>query len=114
MALVAGVLFFAFQVFFPAVPAIPPLVPILLYAGLYAGMGWLIWGWATTAGWTYQHQLALAAGALLTYMLYGFHLSARGSLADLIFHGVVCVVIACLLAWMFARHSQASSVPVGS
>ncbi len=110
VAFVAGVLFFALQLVFPAVPAIPPLLPILLYPGLYAGMGWLIWRWATTSGWTDQHALALASGALLTYMLYGFRLSARGSLADLIFHGAVCMVIVCLLVWMFFRFSRASSV----
>jgi hypothetical protein len=110
MAWVAGILFFALQVFFPAMPAIAPLLPILLYVGLYAGMGRLIWRWATTVGWSDQHVLALAAGALLTYALYGFRLAARGSLADLIFHGAVCVVIAWLLAWMFSRHAQASSV----
>ncbi len=110
VALVAGVLFFAFQVVFPSVPAIPPWLAILLYAGLYARMGWLIWRWATTAKWSDRHALALAAGALLTYALYGFRLAARGSLADLIFHGVVCVVIASLLVWMFSRHAHASSV----
>lgn len=110
VALVAGVLFFAIQLFFLAVPAVPPLLPILLYGVLYAGMVLLVWRWATTAGWTYQHQLALASGLLLTYMLYGFRLSARGSLADLIFHSVVCGVIIWLLVWMFSRYAHASSV----
>jgi hypothetical protein len=110
VALVAGVLFFAIRLFFPAVPAVPPLLPILLYAGLYAGMGLLVWRWATAAGWTDQHQLALVSGLLLTYMLYGFRLSARGSLADLIFHAVVCGVFIWLLAWMVSRHAQVSSV----
>jgi hypothetical protein len=107
---VAGVLFFTIQVFFPAVPAIAPLLPILLYGALYAGMVLLIWRWATGSKWTVQHQLALASGALLTYMLYGFRLSARGGLVDLIFHGVICVVIICLLVWMFSRYAQGSSV----
>lgn len=110
---VAGVLFFTIQAFFPAVPAIPPLLPILLYGGLYAGMVILIWCWASGSKWMVQHQLALASGALLTYMLYGFRLSARGGLVDLIFHGVVCVVIICLLVWMFFRSVQVSSVSLG-
>jgi hypothetical protein len=102
VTLVAGILFFA-------VPAVPPLLPILLYAG----MGLLIWRWAAAAGWSDQHQLALASGALLTYMLYGFRLAARGSPADLIFHSVVCAVIAWLLVWLFSRHAHALSVSPG-
>jgi hypothetical protein len=111
VTLVAGVLFFAFQVFFPTIPTIPPLLPILLYAGLYAGMGLLIWRWATASAWSDQHLLALVSGALLTYMLYGFRLSARGSLADLIFHSVVCGVIVGMFIWMLSRHAHVSSVP---
>ncbi len=114
VALVAGILFFAIQLFFPAVPVVPPLLPILLYAGLYAGMVLLIWHWATGSKWTVQHQLAPASGALLTYMLYGFRLATRGSLADLIFHGVVCMIIACLLVWMFFRSAQAANVSLVS
>jgi hypothetical protein len=111
IAFLAGVLFFGIQLFFPMVPTIPPLLPMLLYGILYAVVVMLIWHWSATSGWTPQYQLALAAGALLTYMLYGFRLSARGSLADLIFHGAVCVVIAWMLAWMFSRFSHASSRP---
>jgi hypothetical protein len=108
-AFVAGVLFFALQVAFPTMPAIPPLLPILLYAGLYARMGLLIWRWATVAGWNDQHSLALAAGALLTYMLYGFRLAARGSLADVVMHSALCGIIALLLVWVASRQTWASS-----
>jgi hypothetical protein len=85
------------------VPAIPPPLPILLYAG----MGLLIWRWAAAAGWSDQFTLALTSGALLTYMLCGFRLSARGRFADVIVHRVVCVVIAWLLVRLFSRHAHA-------
>lgn len=112
-ALLAGALFFGIQQFFLRVPAIPPLLPILLYVALYAAVVTLIWRWSAVPAWTAYHQLALASGALLTYMLYGFRLAARGSLADLIVHAIVCAVIVCLLAWVFSRaasHVRASSL----
>jgi len=110
IVLLAGVLFFGAQQFFPRVPTIPALLPILLYGLLYGGVIILIWRWSATPGWSSQHQLALAAGALLTYMLYGFRLSARGSLVDLIFHSVVCAATTGLLIWTFSRNSHAPSV----
>jgi len=102
-ALLAGALFFGIRylpLFFPIIPAI---LPILLYGVVYFGTALLIRRWATTSGWTVQHQLALASGALLTYMLYGFRLvvAKGGGLADLLFHGSVCMVFAGLLARMF-------------
>ena len=108
LALLAGALFFSIQRFFPPVPAILPLLPILLNGVLYAVVVILIGHWATKPEWTVQHQIALASGALLTYMLYGFRLSARGTLADLIFHSVICLVISCLLAWLFFRYAHSS------
>ena len=110
IAALSGVLFFGIELFFPTVPTIPPLLPLLLYTGLYAVVIILIWRWSATPGWTPSHQLALASGALLTYMLYGFRFAARGSLADLVFHCVVCAVILCLLAWTFSRYAHVSSV----
>lgn len=110
IALLAGLLFFGIQVFFPTVPAIPPLLPILLHVILYAVVVILIWRWSASPGWTPPHQLALASGALLTYMLDGFRLAARGSLTDLLFHGAVCVVMSFLLVWMFSRCSRTSSL----
>ncbi len=108
IAFLAGALFFGIQLFFPTVPAIAPLLPILMYAVLYAVVAILIEHWSTEPGWTAHHQIALASGALFTYMIYGFLLESRGSLADIIFHGVVCVVISCLLVWLFSRYTYSN------
>ena len=53
----------------PRFSTIPPLPPTLLYAGLYTGLGVLIWRWATASGWSDLHTPALTTGVLLTYML---------------------------------------------
>ena len=110
IAFLAGALFFGIQLFFPTVPAIPPLLPILLYGVLYAVVVILIGLWSTQQRWNAHHQIALASGALLNYMLYGFQLESRGSLADIVFHGIVCMVISCLVAWLFFRYSHSSRV----
>lgn len=110
IAFLAGALFFGIQLFFPIVPAIPPLLPFLLNGALYVAMVLLIRRWSRQREWSAGHLLALASGALVTYMIYGFWLESRGGLADIIFHGVVCVVISCLLAWMFSRYSHSSRV----
>jgi hypothetical protein len=114
IAFLAGALFFGIQHFFPTVPSIAPLLPILLYGVLYAVMVILIGRWSTEPRWTAHHQIALASGALFTYMIYGFSLESRGRLADIIFHGVVCVVISCLLVWLFSRYAHSSRVSLES
>jgi hypothetical protein len=39
VACAVGILFFTLQLFVPVVPAMPPLLPTLLYAAQYTGLG---------------------------------------------------------------------------
>jgi hypothetical protein len=61
-------------------------------------------------GWSDQHTLALTSGALLTYMLYSFHLSARGHFAAMIVHRVGRDVIALLCARLLSRQAHRLSM----
>ncbi len=100
MALLAAVLFSGMFLFFPSVPFVPALLPILVYAVLYAAMMLLIRHWSTQREWNARHRLALTTGALIETMLFGFLLVGRGSLADIILHAVLCVVLLLGLSWI--------------
>ncbi len=103
MAFLAAMLFSGMFLFFPSVPVIPALLPILMYVALYVTVLILIQHWSTQRLWSARHRLALASGTLIETMLFGFLLVSRGSLADLIFHAVLCVVLLLLLAWVARR-----------
>jgi len=100
MAFLVSVVFSGVFLFSPGVPVIPALLPILLYTTLYAVVMLLILYWSAQSVLYTRHQLALASGALIETMIFGFLLVSRGSLADLIIHAVLCVVILFLLAWI--------------
>ncbi len=106
-AFLAATLFSAMFLLLPHMPAVPLLVSMLLYVAVYVIMIILVWRWSTQRQWGARHHLALATGALIETMLFGFLLVSRGSPADLIFHAVLCVVILLLLPWI-ARGLRAS------
>jgi hypothetical protein len=45
---------------------------ILVYFVLYGLAVWAVWRWSRRIDWSAEHEFALAAGALLTYVWYGF------------------------------------------
>jgi hypothetical protein len=51
---------------------LPAAVLILAYFVLYGLALWAVWRWSRRIDWSAEHEFALAAGALLTYMWYGF------------------------------------------
>ncbi|MFL5655507.1 MAG: hypothetical protein ACJ8CB_15185 [Ktedonobacteraceae bacterium] len=103
MAFLAAMLFSGMFLFFPGIPGVPALLPILLYVALFVAVMLLIRHWSTQHMWNARHRLALASGALIETMIFGFLLVSRGSLADLIFHAVLCVVILLLLVSIVRR-----------
>jgi hypothetical protein len=103
MAFLAAMFFSGLFLFFPSIPVVPALLPILLYGALYTTVLLLIRYWSTQSQWNARHRLALASGALIETMIFGFLLVSRGSLSDLIFHAVLCVVILLLLSWIARR-----------
>lgn len=103
IAFLAGALFFGVFLFFPNVSVIPALLPILLYGALYVAGMILLRRWSTQSVWSVRHLLALVSGALLNTMIIGFLLVSKGSLADLLFHAVLCLVIMLLLIWIAHR-----------
>jgi hypothetical protein len=100
MALLAAILFAGLFLFLPNLPGVPSLLAVPLYVALYVTVITLVRRWSTKRLWGARHHLALASGALIETMLFGFLLVSRGSPADLIFHAVLCVVILLLLAWI--------------
>jgi hypothetical protein len=108
-AFLAATLFSGMFLLLPHIAAVPLLVSMLLYAAVYAIIIILVWRWSTQRLWSARHHLALATGALIETMLFGFLLVSRGSPADLISHAVLCAVILLLLAWI-ARGLHASKV----
>jgi len=108
-AFLAATLFSGIFLLLPHMEAVPLLVSILLYVAVYMIMIILVWRWSTRRQWGAHHHLALAAGALIETMLFGFLLVSRGSPADLIFHVVLCAVILLLLAWIAQLQVQRKS-----
>jgi hypothetical protein len=109
MALLAAMLFSGLFLFLPTLPGIPPLFSILLYVALYVAVVSLVWRWSTQRLWSSRHLLALASGALIETMLFGILLVSRGSLADLMLHLVLCVVLL-LGLWLVARRLRATQI----
>lgn len=107
MAFLAAILFSGLFLFLPTLPGIPSLFSILLYVALYVAMVILVWRWSTQHLWSSRHLLALASGALIETMLFGFLLVSRGSPADLMLHVALCVVLL-LGLWWIARSLRAS------
>jgi len=103
MALLAAMLFSGLFLFLPTLPGIPSPLSILLYVTLYVAVVTLVRRWSTRRPWSTRHLLALASGALIETMLFGFLLVSRGSLADLILHLVLCVVLLLGLWWIARR-----------
>src|SRR5262249_23032039 len=103
IAFLASLLFSGMFLFFPMITSVPAVLPILLYVAGYGGMALLIWRWSTRRTWSTHHLLALASGALIETMLFGFLLVSEGSLADLILHIGLCVVLLLMLAWIARR-----------
>ena len=109
MAFLAAILFSGLFLFLPTLPGIPPLFSILLYVALYVAVVSLIWRWSIQRLWNSRHLLALASGALIETMLFGFLLVSRGSLVDLLLHIVLCVVLL-LGLWWIARRLRATQI----
>jgi len=76
---------------------------------LYVAVVTLVRRWSTQCLWSAPHLLALASGALIETMLFGFLLVSRGSLADLILHLALCVVLLLGLSWI-ARRLRATQI----
>jgi hypothetical protein len=69
----------------------------------------LVSQWSRSARWGNAHQLALAGGALLTYVWYGFpHPPAAGSkgVVDLIGNGIFAIGAIVLLVLSAKRNSE--------
>ena len=103
MAFVSAILFSGLFLFLPTLPGVPLPLSLLLYVAMYVTMLTLAWRWSTQRLWSTRHLLALASGALIETMLFGFLLVSRGSSADLIFHAVLCVVLLLGLSWIARR-----------
>jgi len=111
VALLAAILFSGMFLFLPNISGVPSLLSILLYVALYVAMILLIGHWSTQREWNVRHRLALTTGALIETMLFGFVLVSRGSLADLTFHAILCVIILFGLSWI-ARKLRATESSV--
>lgn len=75
------------------------LLPMLAALALAAAAVWLIRRWSAPGRrWGELHRLALASGALLISMLFGFFFVTAGSRVDQIGQGVVSLVAIGLLA----------------
>jgi hypothetical protein len=109
MAFVAAMLFSGLFLFLPTLPGVPSLLSILLYVALYVAVVTLVRRWSTQRLWSTRHLLALASGALIETMLFGFLLVSRGRLADLMLHLVLCVVLL-LGLWWIARRLRATQI----
>jgi len=79
------------------------LLPMLAEIALAVGFAALIRHWsAPQRGWSDQHQLALAAGALLVSMLVGFFFVTASNPIDQLGQGIASIMAIGLLA-LFAR-----------
>lgn len=79
-------------------------LPMITISGLVAGVATLIRRWrAPDHRWTAQHQLALAGGALLVSMVFGFFFVTASNQFDQISQGVTSIAAISLLAWFAWR-----------
>jgi hypothetical protein len=82
------------------------VVPMLLFAALAAGVVILVREWSTqNRAWSDLHSLALAFGAMLVSMLWGFIFVTAGSRVDQLGQGIASIAAIVLLA-LFARRLQ--------
>ncbi len=109
MAFLAALLFSGLFLFLPTLPGIPSPLSILLYVALYVAVAILVWRWASQRLWSSRHLVAMASGALIETMVFGFLLVSRGSPADLMLHVVLCAILL-LGLWWVARRLRASEM----
>jgi hypothetical protein len=107
VAFLASATFSATFLLFPQLTVVPAALPVLLYATGYAGVALLMRRWSTSHLWSRRHLLALASGALVETMLFGFLLVSQGSSADLILHIALCALLLLLLVAMARRRGTA-------
>jgi hypothetical protein len=90
------------------------LIPMLLGVALVALVVVLVGRWsAPSRRWTDAHRLALASGALLTSMLYGFFFVTAGNPVDQTGQAIASSMAVTLLA-VFARRVRKRSASVGT
>jgi hypothetical protein len=88
------------------------LAPMLAEVALVAGVVVLLWRWSARRGWADLHRLALAGGAMLASMLFGFFAVTAGNPVDQLGQGVASVVAIILLAgfaWRLRQRGQSAS-----
>jgi hypothetical protein len=78
------------------------LLPMLAEIAMVSGVAALIRRWSALRGWSDLHRLALACGALLISMLFGFFFVTAGNPVDQLGQGIASIVTIALLA-LFAR-----------
>jgi len=81
------------------------LLPMLAEAAMAIGVASLIRYWAAGRGWSDMHRLALACGALLVSMIFGFFFVTTSSPVDQLGQAGASVAAIVLLA-LFARQIQ--------
>lgn len=82
------------------------LLPMIAAAMMAGGLSLLIRRWsASDVRWTDLHRLALAAGAMVASMMFGFFVVTASNRIDHLGQGVICVAAGLLLA-AFARALQ--------
>jgi len=82
------------------------LLPMLGELALVAGVAALIRRWSARRDWSDIHRLALACGALLASMLFGFFAVTAGNRVDQQGQGVASLVAVVLLALLARRLQQ--------
>ena len=90
-----------------------PIVPIALLIGMVLYSIRALKNWASRAGWSAQHQLALATGAIAFFValspLVEFALHSAGKAeTGLVVVDVVCLGALALLAWSVSRRDRST------
>jgi hypothetical protein len=103
-ALVAGSTFMCFAIVHEAIPAAANVTAMLLVLAVAASA---IVRWSRADGWSARHQLAVAAGFMLTYVWYGFvqvpSVGETSPVADLVGNIVFSLGAIALLAVAWRR-----------
>ncbi|MEE4545751.1 hypothetical protein V2S66_27750 [Streptomyces sp. V4-01] len=91
-----------------------PWLPVAAWCVLAGGMAWACARWSRRPGWGDRHRLALAGGALLTYVWLGcVHPRERGVppavalLGNVAFGGGAVLLLAVALRRMSAARTEA-------
>jgi peptidoglycan/LPS O-acetylase OafA/YrhL len=90
---------------------LPAAVLILAYFLLYGLALFAVWRWSRRIGWSAEHKFALAAGALLTYVWYGFVQAPHDAL-DLIGQAIFALLALGLLI-LAGRHVRTDNSELG-